>query len=130
MYNKIIENLYLGEMGDVPLFIRDIPEGEILCVLENRPMQEPQKAFQIPIIDEKQSTYRVHEEQLLHTFRFINRVLKDKNDLLVHCMAGLERSPLVIAFFLSNNYGITLNQAYKKIKKARPQIYDRSDWII
>lgn len=129
MYSKIITNLFLGELNDVPLFVRDIPDGEILCVLENRPMQEPSKAFQIPIIDDYDKTFRVRMEQLDHTFRFINRVLKDKNDLLVHCMAGQERSPLVVAYFLSRNYGITLDQAYKKVKKKRPQIFDRSDWI-
>lgn len=130
MYSKIIENLYLGEMTDVKLFVRNIPEGEILCVLPNRPLNEPSKAFQIPIEVEQDNIVRVPEEQLLHTFRFINRVLKEKNDLLVHCMAGQERSPLVVAFYLSNNFGLTLNDAYKKIKKIRPQTYDRSDWII
>lgn len=130
MYNKIIDNLYLGEMSDVKLFVRNIPEGEILCVLPTRPLNEPARSFQIPIEVEQDNIVRVPEEQLLHTFRFINRVLKEKNDLLIHCMAGLERSPLVVAFYLSNNFGLTLNDAYKKIKKIRPQIYDRSDWII
>jgi len=130
MYDKIIENLYLGEMTDVKIFVRNIPEGEILCVLPTRPLNEPIRAFQIPIEVEDDNIVRVPEEQLLHTFRFINRVLKEKNDLLVHCMAGQERSPLVIAFYLANNFGLTLNDAYKKIKKIRPQIYDRSDWII
>lgn len=130
MYSKIITNLFLGELNDVPLFVRDIPDGEILCVLENRPMQEPSKAFQIPIIDERKGTYRVYIRQLDITFRFINRVLKDKNDLLIHCLAGQERSPLVVAYFLSRNFGITLEQAYKMVKKKRPQIFNRSDWII
>ncbi len=120
----------MGELNDVPLYIRDFPEGEILCVLENRPMQEPEKAFQIPVVHEKHGTIRVHEEQLAHTFTFINRVLKDKSDLLVHCLGGFERSPLVIAYFLSKNFGITLDDAYKKVKQKRPQIMNRSDWII
>ena len=115
---------------DVPLFVRDIPDGEILCVLENRPTHEPAKAFQIPIISEYDSIFRVHREQLDLTFRFINRVLKEENDLLVHCMAGQERSPLVIAYFLSRNFGITIDDAYKLVRKKRPQIFNRSDWII
>ena len=130
MYDRIIENLYLGEMSDVKLFIRNKPEGEILCVLPTRPITEPLRAFHIPIEVEQKCFVKVPEEQLLHTFRFINRVLKEKNDLLIHCMAGQERSPLVVAFYLSNNFGTTLNEAYKIIKKIRPQIYDRSDWII
>lgn len=129
MYSKIMDHLYLGEFSDVSFYVRDFPEGEILCVLENRPEKEPPNAFQIPIIDLQNFGYRVKEKQLMLTFNFINRVLKEKQDLLVHCMAGQERSPLVIAYFLANNFGITLDQAYKKIKKKRPQIFNRSDWI-
>ena len=130
MYNKIIDHLFLGEFADVPFYMRDFPEGEILCVLENRPEKEPPKAFQIPIIDLQSFGYRVKEEQLGQTFKFINRMLSAGDDLLVHCMAGQERSPLVVAYYLAHNYGITLDMAYKKVKKKRPQIFDRSDWII
>lgn len=50
--------------------------------------------------------------------------------VLVHCAAGIERSPLVMAHFLASYFsGVDLDEAYAWIRKLRPIVQDRRAWI-
>ncbi len=127
MFNKIIENLYIGDLEDSKTFEEQFPiTGVILCVLENRPLDEPNNAFHVAI---KTDSDHVHFEQLDKVFTFIDAMLKTNHHVLVHCMAGIERSPLTVAYFLTKHYGITIEEAYKIVKKGRPQTQDRREWL-
>lgn len=126
MYNEIIKNLYLGDLEDAKIFRRNKPDGVIICVLENRPQDEPFKAYHIPIITESD---HVHTEQLDHIAFFLETLLTKNCEILCHCMAGMERSPLVVAYFIAYSKGIPLEEAYKIVKKGRPQTMDRTVWL-
>lgn len=47
----------------------------------------------------------------------------------VHCYAGMERSPLVVAWYMQKYVGHTLNSAYKHIQEKHPQTQNRECWI-
>jgi len=126
MFNKIIDNLYIGDAQDSVLFDKEFPTGVILCVLEQRPSIEPDNAFHVPI---KTDSGHVHTEQLDKVSTFIDAMLKTDRKILVHCMAGIERSPLAVAYFLSHYFGMTIEQAYQLVKKGRPQTQDRRVWL-
>lgn len=126
MYNEIIENLFLGDLQDSQDFRQQFPNDVILCVLENRPNDEPFKAYHIPIITE---SGHVHTEQLDHISFFLEALLAKKSKVLVHCAAGIERSPLAIAYFLSYSKGISIEESYEIVKQKRPQIQDRRVWL-
>jgi dual specificity protein phosphatase-like protein len=49
--------------------------------------------------------------------------------VLVHCAAGMERSPLVTALFLEEYFRISLDEAYEWIRKHRPIVQDRRAWL-
>jgi len=50
--------------------------------------------------------------------------------VVVHCMAGIERSALTVAWFLKNHLMFnTLDKAYGHVKKIRP-IVKRRDWWV
>lgn len=125
-YNKIIENLFIGDLDDAITFRDDKPDGVILCVLENRPLEEPFKAYHIPIITQSD---HVHSDQLNHISYFLEALLEKKYDVLVHCMAGMERSPLAVAYYIAYSKGVPLEEAYKIVKKNRPQTMDRTVWL-
>src|SRR3972149_153577 len=82
IYNQIIDNLFIGDLYDAETFRKNKPDGIILCVLENRPMEEPFKAYHIPIITE---SGHVHTDQLDHIAYFLETLLAKKCDVLVHC---------------------------------------------
>jgi len=126
LYNKIIENLYVGSIHDAIQFRQDKLDGVILCVLENRPDEEPFKAYHIPIITE---SGHVHMDQLNHIAFFIETLLDKEIEVLINCAAGMERSPLAVAYYLMYSKGISIEEAYEIVKKGRPQTMDRRVWL-
>ncbi|EPQ56967.1 phosphotyrosine protein phosphatases II, partial [Gloeophyllum trabeum ATCC 11539] len=55
----------------------------------------------------------------------IDSALQSKNGagkILIHCSAGISRSPMVVAAYLMKRRGMTLKAALKQIIQVRPQI--------
>jgi len=125
-YNKIIENLFIGDLEDAKKFRQNKPDGVILCVLENRPPDEPFKAYHIPIITDSD---HVHTDQLDHIAYFLETLLAKRCNVLVHCMAGMERSPLAVAYYIAYSKGIPIEEAYKIVINGRPQTMIRTQWL-
>lgn len=58
-----------------------------------------------------------------HSFHTINKsILCNGGDVLVHCRAGISRSPAVVAYYLTHTLYISLCEALNIIKKTRPFI--------
>jgi len=55
--------------------------------------------------------------------------------ILVHCTAGIDRSPFILASWLANKEYYRLDikdqfvEAYRDIKRKRPQIVEHYEWI-
>ena len=128
MYNEIIPRLFLGDQQDAIDFAEKVPDGHIICVLEQRPGNEPFKSMHIPVLT---SSGHVHSDQLNKVACIIDALLKQGNPLLIHCGAGIERSPLTVAWFLHKYLRLdNISEAYNLIKSKRPQIADRSEWLV
>lgn len=69
--------------------------------------------------------------KILEKISWFITVALDNNfgDVLVHCAAGVERSPLAVIWYLMNRNSISLDDAYKIVKQKRPIIEDRRSWI-
>jgi len=52
-----------------------------------------------------------------------------RQQLMVHCTAGLERSPLAVAWYLHFYHMRSLSAAYDAVRTIRPQLWDRTAWI-
>jgi hypothetical protein len=78
---------------------------------------------------------------LSNAFYVIKEYLSYNYKILVHCSAGIDRAPFVVASVLTllndlipfkrNNYKFNtcnLGEAYKEIKKVRPQICEHYEW--
>ena len=126
MYNQILPNLFLGDLQDALDFDKAYPNGMIIVVLEQRPPNEPFRSIHYPILS---SSSHVHSKQLDRLNKIIDSIISSNIPLLVHCAAGIERSPLVIVYYLVKTKGLTLEDAYTFVKKIRPQISDRSNWL-
>lgn len=131
-YNEIISNLFVGDMQDAAQFEKDNPEGIIICVLEQRWDAEPIKAIRIPILEStpvSQYSGKAFNSQLNAISDLIIKYLGESKKILVHCAAGIERSPLTVAYHLSRTKGISISDAYKLVFEKRPQAQDRSSWL-
>ncbi len=136
MVTKILDHLYLGDLMDARKF-----DGEIICVIQDIPNAEPDKAYWIPII---RSSAPLNDNELIldqdpiitalpHQLDLVSfmieKNLKYETDTLVHCMAGIERSPLAVAWYLHKNCNMTYNEAYEFIKEKRPEVANRLQWL-
>jgi len=135
--NQIIPGLWIGDIDDAARF----RNGKVLSVLENMPTIFDD--YHVAIV----SRYRKEKERWNgRTFSFpvpvvsvdrldkaahiIDQCQKKGEPLLVHCRVGIERSPLTVAWWLvRSGRAKNLDQAYNIIKKRRPQVVDRQDWV-
>ena len=149
MITEVLPNLYLGAWPDQMIF-----SGGILNVLEQAP--ERAHSLWVPILrEESWMTYegmnlhatdeeaiqrvmvrqpeniRASEGALMLAADIIERFHTQARPLLVHCGAGIERSPLAIAFWMVHrpNSGMTLDGAYGMLMTLRPIVMDRREWL-
>ncbi|KAI6014173.1 protein-tyrosine phosphatase-like protein [Pisolithus marmoratus] len=54
---------------------------------------------------------------------------KGKGKILVHCSAGISRSPMVVAAYLMKRKGMTLKEALGQIVRVRPQISPNAGFL-
>ena len=120
--NEIIEGLYVGDMLDAKTAPQDM---FVLCVLENRPPDEPPNATHIPFL----VNGKVDMNQVNIILDTIDRQMQAGRKVLVHCGAGAERSPLICTLYLYARKGMTLDDAWKLVQQKRPQAQDRRVWL-
>lgn len=125
MFVEIIENVFLGDMTDALEFDKTI-SGSIIVVLEQRPSNEPHHSLHIPILG---PDGYAHSEQLDKLANVIDSLSRRKKPVLVHCMAGIERSPLAIVWYLYRYYEMTLDDAYQHVITKRNQVANRLSWV-
>jgi len=134
----ITDHIYIGDVEDAKGW-----EGPLICVLETLPDIEPNHAIWIPIlknrlekVKHKDSDYTYHEyvdhaipQQLDLVSSIMDIILESGEDLLVHCGAGQERSPLAVTYYLHKKWNIPLEDAFAKVKEKRPEALNRLYWL-
>jgi protein-tyrosine phosphatase len=115
---EIIENLFVGDMVDA----RAGFDGLIICVLEEKPFDEPADATWIPFLADG-----VHSLEV--TADIIDDALVGGRAVLVHCGAGSARAPLAVAWFLTRRREMSLDEAYTLLRSRRPIVRDRRSWM-
>jgi hypothetical protein len=74
---------------------------------------------------------KVIPEKLFQASRYIDWCWANGSyrGVLVHCGAGVERSPLTVAVWMTQRFALTLDAAYAWLKQHRPQVEDRRMWL-
>lgn len=143
--NRIIHDIWVGDLEDAKVW-----DGNLLCVLETRPDSEPENALHIPILFLRWEKIAVKDEHGNDSYNyttngFVDRALPVQLDavahviqnhvdagtkLLVHCSAGMERSPLALTWYMHTRAGLSLEEAFEFVKSKRPQAENRLEWIV
>ena len=131
VYSEIVPNLYVGDLPDSLQFAADYNDGMIICVLESRPISEPRNATWIPILSTQLGDGLVWADpvQLDTVKSVIDNALLNGRKVLVHCGAGIERSPLAVAWYLAKTQHTTIEDAYEIVRKGRSQTQVRTVWL-
>lgn len=79
--------------------------------------------------DRRGAEVNVDNLELIHAL--LDKAVAYSQTTLVHCRGGIERSPLVVATWLTQvlEGGASLDTAYNYIKLQRPVVEDRRYWL-
>jgi hypothetical protein len=137
---EILPGLWLGERWACP-YAREVGFRTI-CALE-RPCVA--HCFHAPIlVIDSNGTLNNQETQLTeeesgdlircdtHLLKRAHHAIDEflqAGPVLVHCLAGRERSPFVVATWLCERRGLTLDEAYGFIISKRPIVEGRASWL-
>ena len=128
--NEILPNVWLGDITDGCSLQEQEGKWLGICVLDTRPDNIPENHIWIPVLtrNEDGGDLYAYIDNLNHIITKIQAGLKNGFKVLVYCGAGLERSPMTIAYFIFKELDVDLESAYTWIKKFRG-VFNRAYWI-
>lgn len=136
MADLVEPNLYVGNWDDAR---QARTKGwDTLCVIETPPTDKYKgMTYYVPILEHDEFSMAMFpplaiQSQLDKCSEIIDHYLSFKggSPLLVHCYAGIERSPLTLAYWLVKTCRkADLNEAYAFLKSIRPIVEDRRLWL-
>lgn len=62
-------------------------------------------------------------------FDFIESAKNKKENILIHCRGGINRSATIVIGYLMERGNMTLKEAYKHVKSKRPKICPHDEYI-
>ena len=149
MMNFIVRNIYLGSLIDAK---HRWALGNTLYVHEDR-QADYEPTHHIPILETEievpfttgdyfsneqaegviatiQRKRLVSQEKLKIAHEMLDRYYNDCTPLLIHCIGGVERSPLTLAtWMVSRGLYPDLGAAYEYLMSQRPVVEDRRHWL-
>ncbi|XP_052336215.1 tyrosine-protein phosphatase vhp-1-like [Oncorhynchus keta] len=119
----ILPHLYLGAETDVTqdcLDARGISYVLSVSRFSPQPTFLPRSQYlRIPIEDSLRDDLLPHIPEAL---RFIDGAMSSGGSVVVHCAAGISRSPALAVAYIMYNLGMDLDHAYRFVKERRPSI--------
>lgn len=121
---RILPFLFLGSQ-------RDAQDSELLaahniCYELNVSTSCPKPDFipdahflRIPVNDSHADKLRPYFARACH---FLDKVRESSGCVLVHCLAGVSRSPTVAIAYVMRHLGLSSDEAYRYVKSKRPSI--------
>lgn len=130
-YNKIIDRVYLGnfQAAKDKTFFKEKKIKAVLNCSKDIPnhfsSNKTIEYMRIPVDDSlKEKDYDLMFEFMPCIVQFIHKhAIIQKNNILVHCWAGRQRSAISVAVYLVDKYGLTPHQACKLILDKRPEAF-------
>ena len=130
-YNKVMNRVYLGNFQaakDKEFFKKHKIRAVLNCskdIPNHFSNNKEIEYMRIPVEDSlKQKDYDLMFEFMPAMVQFIHKHANiQKNNILVHCWAGRQRSAIGIAVFLVDKYGLEPKEACKYVLEKRPEAF-------
>ena len=119
--SQVLPHLYLGNMKDASdvTVLSGLGIGYVLNVTSKPPCYEMQPGitYKQLIADDNglQNLRQFFEE----AFEFIDLAKSNSSGVLIHCQAGISRSPTIAVAYLMKYYPMAMSDAYKFVKTKR-----------
>ena len=126
-YNKIMNNLYLGDAGFV--YMEDLPNFNLIinCCPEIGQLsysKDTEEIIRLKFHDDVHDNNKLI--QLLETGNILERIhnsIINNKPVIVHCAMGIQRSAAIIACYLIKYYNIAIDKTILYIKYKRPEAF-------
>lgn len=132
MISWILSNLGIGGYTDV-INIQLLLKEKVDCVLNisAKPINYEVntsgiKFYHVKVFDDDDEVMKLEFEVASY---MLDKLLKKYNKVVVNCMAGIDRSPFLVATQLIKMKKVfSYGEAYYKIKQVRPSIREHYEW--
>jgi protein-tyrosine phosphatase len=120
--------LYLGDIHNANDFdfLNTMKIDSIITVANycdvSKVIKNTKKVYKYDISDD-------FNEDIMQYFTELTNLIERENCVLVHCIAGISRSPTITIAYLMTKYNITLLEAFKLVKGKRPMIKPNHSFI-
>lgn len=128
--HEILPNVWLGDKLDA-YGLRDNDRWKLICVLEQKPpeFKNTSNVIWLPVLSIVEGEQRAPVQNLNRITNQIDSLLRQGFKVLIFCGAGLERSPLAVAWYIHLKFFIDEFEAYNWILKFR-HVSNKTDWIL
>ena len=109
--NKILDRLYVGE-------VREVQNREPLM----------REGIMFPIDVRTQFDKKQNPLPTIWDFAWGIMDLMERGKVFIHCHGGIDRSPFIATMVVKLYHGITWEEAWDIVSKARPQALHHDDW--
>lgn len=125
--DQILPGLWLGNMkaSQDEVFLRNAKIEAVFNCSKDLPFHPSiKRRYRVPVDDNlQQAEIRNMELWSYEIAVKMNNEYKEGRPILVHCAAGMQRSPAAIAFFLMATKRMSASQAMAFIKERRPIVF-------
>ena len=132
--DEIIPNLWVGSLGDA------ISERKKILIDVRWPNEIQLQPYTNRVGVAIPTTYPVYDSdkdvRTIEASPFAMVIVADlikehikHMPILVHCVIGVDRSPLTVACYLVRHHGLSLNDAYKLVETMHPETHRHEDWL-
>ena len=117
--DKIIDHLYLSSVSEARNFdlLNQNNITHILTIADIKPRFPKHFIYKVISIPDL-LTIKI-DNYFETSFKFIEDAIKNEGNVLVHCHAGISRSPTIIIAYLIWKYGLPYSLAKKIVLKQR-----------
>ncbi|MCI4346217.1 MAG: dual specificity protein phosphatase family protein [Thermoplasmata archaeon] len=121
--SEVAPGVFVGGWKDAESFV-----GTRFCVLDERPeeLDEMPGTTHVPIYDDgSEAPVRANLDRLAS---LVEAAHGRKEPVLLFCGHGVRRSPLAGAWYLHRSESLPLDEAFARVKTARPGIEHVKEW--
>lgn len=122
----IVENkLYLGS-------ICETPPNNITCIInlsgekhkeKHRIRKQQIKIYNIELEDSPETPIET-------LFDYVINIIEHEPCVYIYCLAGISRSPTMVAAYLMHKYSMTTEESIEYIRERRPQVMPNEGFMI
>ena len=117
--SQVLPFLFLGNMRDASDAneLRRLGIKFVLNVTAKPPMYPPEPDIVYKQLEAADNGVQNLKQFFEEAFEFIDRAKASSNGILIHCQAGVSRSPTIAVAYLMKHYPMAMSEAYKFVKR-------------